>query len=84
MGGYGGAMGAVAKRNTPATEVIFDRVIAKLEADDFGYPNDVVFIPADHSDFGIMIGDSLREDRPIVVVYPDGRERLIPAPETAA
>jgi hypothetical protein len=77
-------MGAVANGNTPATEVIFDRVVAKLEADEFDYPNDVVFIPADHLDFGAMIRDSLRENRPSAVVYPDGRERLIPAPEMTA
>ncbi len=75
-------MGAVAKKgNTKATEIIFDRVTAMIENDDdSAYPNDSVFIPADHPDFGAMIGRRLREDKPIVVVYADGRERLIPAP----
>jgi len=74
-------MGAVAKANTPATEIIFDRVIAMIEnEDDSAYPNNAVFVPADHPDFGHMLGDSLLEDKPIVVVYADGRERLIPAP----
>lgn len=76
-------MGVIAKGNTPALELIFDRVISKLEADEFDYPNDVVFIPADHPDFGTMIGSSLRENRPIMIVYPDGRERLIPAPSAS-
>jgi hypothetical protein len=73
-------MGAVAKGNTPATEVIFDRVIAKLEDDSFDYPNDVLFIPADLADFGEAMSQALLEDKPIIVVYPDGRERFIPAP----
>jgi hypothetical protein len=73
-------MGAVAKGTTPALDVIFERVISKLEADEFDYPNDVVFLPADHPDFGAMIGNRLQEERPIIVVFPDGRERLIPAP----
>ncbi|HET6997670.1 MAG TPA: hypothetical protein VFI03_03690 [Solirubrobacterales bacterium] len=73
-------MGAVAKGNTPALEIIFDRVIAMIEnEDDSAYPNDSVFVPADHPDFGAMIGSSLLEENPIVVVYADGRERIIPA-----
>lgn len=72
-------MATVAKGNTPATEIIFERVTTKLEADEFDYPNDVVFVPADHPDFGVMIGESLLKERPIIVVYSDGRERFIPA-----
>jgi hypothetical protein len=72
-------MATVAKGNTAATEIIFERVITKLEADEFDYPNDVVFVPADHPDFGIMIGRSLLKEKPIIVVYPDGRERFIAA-----
>jgi len=74
-------MGAIAAGNTPATELIFARVIAMIENDDdTAYPNHSVFIPADASDFGIMIRRALLKAKPIVVVYPDGRERLIPAP----
>lgn len=76
-------MGALTNGSTPALDIIIDRVTSKLEADDFDYPNDVVFIPADNPDFGSMIGRCLCEDRPIVVVYPDGRERLIPAPSAS-
>jgi hypothetical protein len=78
-------MGTVAKKgNTKATEIIFDRVTAMIEnEDDSAYPNNSSFIPADHPDFGAMIGRRLREDRPIVVVYADGRERLIPAPSVS-
>lgn len=73
-------MGAVAEGNTPALEIIFDRVIAMIENDDDdAYPNDSVFIPADASDFGLRIRRALLKEKPIVVVYPDGRERIIPS-----
>ena len=75
-------MGAVAKKNSKATELIFDRVTKAIEADEFDYPNDVTFIAADLPDFGLMIQRALQEDRPIVVMFPDGVERLIPAPTT--
>ena len=80
MGGYGGAMGAVAKSNTKATEIIFDRVTKAIELDDFDYPNDVVFVAADLPDFGIIMQRALKKEQPILVVSPDGSERLIPAP----
>jgi len=80
MGGYGGAMGAVAKGNTKATEIIFDRVTKAIERDEFDYPNEVVFIAADLPDFGVMMREALKKEQPILVVYPDGSERLIPAP----
>lgn len=69
--------------NSPATEIIFDRVCALIEADEWDYPNDTVFIPADAPGFGAMMQKRLGEDRPIVVVFPDGRERLIPAQAAA-
>jgi len=73
-------MGAVAKGNTKATEIIFDRVTKAIERDEFDYPNEVVFIAADLPDFGVMMREALKKEQPILVVYPDGSERLIPAP----
>jgi len=73
-------MGAVAKRNTKATEIIFDRVTKAIEHDEFDYPNNVVFIASDLPDFGIVMRGALKKEQPILVVYPDGTERLIPAP----
>lgn len=70
---------AVESKNTPATEIIFERVIEMIEKDDFDYPNDVIFIPADANDFGEMMRRSLLEEQPIVVVYADGTERFVPA-----
>jgi hypothetical protein len=70
---------AVESRNSPATEIIFERVIEMIENDDFEYPNDVSFIPADDSDFGRSLRRELLKEKPIVVVYPDGTERFIPA-----
>jgi hypothetical protein len=73
-------MGAVAKGNTKATEIIFDRVTKAIERDEFDYPNNVVFVAADLPDFGIIMLNALKKEQPILVVYPDGTERLIPAP----
>lgn len=75
-------MGAVTKgNNSPATELIFERVIALLDDDKFDsvYPNDTVFVAADLPRFGKVIERALLKEKPVVVVYPDGRERLIPA-----
>jgi hypothetical protein len=73
-------MGAIEKSNTKATEIIFDRVTKAIELDEFDYPNEVVFIAADLPDFGIIMRRALKKEQPIIVVYPDGSERLIPAP----
>jgi hypothetical protein len=73
-------MGAVAKSNTTATEIIFDRVTRAIELDEFDYPNNVVFVAADLPDFGVVMRRALKKEQPIVVVYPDGSDRLIPAP----
>jgi len=73
-------MGEVSNGNSPATEVIFDRVCALIEADEYDYPYDTLFVGADQPHAGKSILRALGEDRPIVVVFPDGRERLIPAP----
>lgn len=72
-------MAAVAKTDTPAMEILFSRVCSKLENDDFDYPNDVTFLASDHPDFGVMIGKALLRGNPIVVFFPDGSERWIPA-----
>jgi len=75
-------MGAVAKKgNTKATEIIFDRVTRAIERDQFDYPNDVVFVASDLPDFGSIMQRALKKEQPILVVFPDGSERLIPAPE---
>ena len=69
-----------AKSNTKATEIIFDRVTRAIELDEFDYPNDVVFVAADLPDFGAIMRRALKKEKPILVVYPDGTDRLIPAP----
>jgi uncharacterized protein with von Willebrand factor type A (vWA) domain len=80
MGEYGGAMGTVAKGNTPATEIAFDRMTELLLADETEYPNEITFIPADLASFGDVMSRALLGEKAIIVVYPDGRERFIPAP----
>jgi hypothetical protein len=83
MGALGNGHPSTRDGNTPATELIFDRVCALIEADKYDYPYDTLFIAADQPEFGKMMLEALGEDRPIVVVFPNGRERLIPAPSEA-
>jgi hypothetical protein len=80
MGALGNGNTPTKHGNTPATELILDRVCALIEADEYDYPNDTLFVAADRREFGEMMLEALQEERPIVVVYADGRERLIPAP----
>jgi len=70
-------MGAIAGRNTDATELAFDRITELMLADEIDIPNRAVFVPADLPGFGEVMKRRLAEDRPIVVIYPDGTERLI-------
>jgi hypothetical protein len=79
MGALGNGNIPTRHGNTPATELIFDRVCALIRADEYDYPNDTLFLAADQPKFGEMMLEALQEDRPIVVVFADGRERLIPA-----
>jgi hypothetical protein len=83
MGGYGGEMGKLTTGNTPATEFAFDRLTELVLSDEPEYPNDTCLLPADAPDFGKMIADSLLDGTPLLIVYPDGRERFIPAPSKA-
>jgi hypothetical protein len=76
-------MAVVAKR-TKAIDLAFDRVAELIVADESGYPNEMVFIPADVPDFGQLLSRALLGDVAIMVIYPDGRERFIPAPSTPA
>lgn len=41
------------------------------------YPNGSVFMGADLSDLGEALARNIREGRPVVLVYPDGAERII-------
>jgi hypothetical protein len=70
--------------NTPATDISFDRLTELVLADEPEYPNDTCLIPADAPDFGKMIADSLLRNIPLLIIYPDGRERFIPAPSEVA
>ncbi|HVQ57557.1 MAG TPA: hypothetical protein VMS60_01500 [Solirubrobacterales bacterium] len=72
-------MGAVARGETPAQEIVSDRMIELLLADKIEYPNELTFIASDTSFFGSSMRKALAAGKAILVVYPDGRERLIPA-----
>lgn len=63
----------------PTTEGL-DRIVERfqdLPARDWPYPDGAVFIAADLPNFGRVMSRALLEGDPIVVIYPDGRERLV-------
>lgn len=69
-----------ASANTTATDIAFDRMQAAL--DEVGhrhrhYPGDTVFIPSDLPDFREVFTRHMRDEKPVVVIYPDGRERMV-------
>lgn len=70
-------MGAVGSANTRATDLAFDRVVELLLADEAEYPNDTALVPADLPDFEQIVSAERLQGRPVLVVYPDGSERLI-------
>jgi hypothetical protein len=77
-------MGAVEGKNTPATELAFDRVTELLLADEIDVPNRSTFVPADLPGFDKVMANALRKDKPIVIVYPDGSEQVIERAEVRA
>jgi len=81
-------MGAVVDRGTPATDLAARRVAELAISDQDVYPDGAVFLAADLPDFGRIIHRELLEGSAIVVIYPDGRERLVeprdPRRETSA
>lgn len=76
-------MGKVTTGYSPATEITFDRLTELALSEEPEYPNDTCLMPADVPDFGKRIARALLRDVPLVIVYPDGRERFIPAPPKA-
>jgi len=41
------------------------------------YPNGAAFLAADQPELGAWMADYAREHRPVVLVYPDGDERVL-------
>jgi hypothetical protein len=48
-----------------------------IVADEIDVPNRSVFVPADLPDFDAALRRERKKGRPVVVIYPDGRERVI-------
>jgi hypothetical protein len=68
------------EHQTPATELAFERLEASLAYSKRAgrrYPGDATFIPSDLPGFDVVVRRSLREHRPIIVIYPDGEERMV-------
>ena len=63
-------------KNTPGTDAAFD-LLGRIAADpetDKHYPNETVLIPADAPDASKLIAEAVAAHRPLVIVYPEGRE----------
>lgn len=72
-------------KNTPGTDAAFDllgRVAVDPETDKH-YPNETVLIPADAPDASKLIAGAVAAHRPLVIVYPEGRE-IFAAPRGGA
>ena len=77
-------MGEVTKDgNTPATEIAFDRLTELVLADEPEYPSGTVLLPADMPGFDKGISRELAREVPLLIIYPDGRERFIPPPSSS-
>jgi hypothetical protein len=63
---------------TPAGEVANERLIEAM-LDPSRYPEGATFLAADQDGFDTALAEALTEDRPLVIVYPDGRE-IVSAP----
>jgi hypothetical protein len=72
-------------KNTPGTDAAFD-LLGRIAVDpetDKHYPNETVLIPADSPDASNLISRAVAAHRPLVIVYPGGRE-IVAAPRSGA
>ncbi|HEU4706391.1 MAG TPA: hypothetical protein VFS64_04295 [Solirubrobacterales bacterium] len=70
-----------------ALDIAVERCIAYLGDPELEarYPNRTCFIGGDNPLYAQMATGALREERPVVIVYPDGQELLIePEPSGGA
>jgi hypothetical protein len=64
---------------TRAGDIANERLIdAVLDPD--RYPEGTTFIAADQDGFGSILAEAVAEHRPLAIVYPDGREPVVPLP----
>lgn len=60
-----------------ASSLAFKRFRDALESRAHGYPRGAVFVPSDASYTRKTLLRALREGKPVVLVYPDGQERIV-------
>lgn len=41
------------------------------------YPSEAAFVASDMPNLGVILAEYARERRPVVLVYPDGEERIL-------
>jgi hypothetical protein len=73
------------KKRTPGSVLASERFDAAIddaiEERPDRYPNGAEFVGADLSGLGKVLAANAREGRPVVLVYPDGAERIIESRE---
>jgi hypothetical protein len=74
-------MATIETARTLGSQLASERMDAAIEDAIAGrrprYPADAVFIGADLPTLGDLLAGYAREQRPVVLVYPDGAERVI-------
>lgn len=48
------------------------------------YPNEAAFVASDLPNLGAILAEYAKERRPVVLVYPDGEERILTSEPAAA
>lgn len=75
-------MATVDRTTEDGPTITHDRFMAAIEADIAGhgrYPSGTAFVSVETEGLGRVVARCARERRPIVLVYPDGEERLVTA-----
>jgi hypothetical protein len=69
-------MGTQLEAHTDADDLTFERFRAAI-AGDRGYPSGAAFIDAEAHFAQAAILRNIREGRPVVVIFPDGQEKVV-------
>lgn len=59
------------------SELAFERFRDALEGRATGYPRGAIFVPSDAPYTRKTLLRALREGQPVVLVFPDGQERIV-------
>jgi hypothetical protein len=69
---------------TDSADLTFERFKKALASDGSGYPKGAVFVDAEAPYVGAALSRNMREGTPVVLIYPDGEERIVGTMKSAA